>query len=159
MLSLTRLPGTELLGIGPNWVLIWLVVWSFKRSVFESVVVGFALGLIQDGLTSGYPSHVISLVIAAFFTARVYQRQRKDSLIAVILIVFGMAILAQMSLAVQYSMEGLRPLLDIWIDYHRVALSSAILSSLWTPVFYYPLKNWYARSRSLGRNTYYSNPK
>ena len=27
----TRMPGMELLGISPNWLLIWLVAWSIKR--------------------------------------------------------------------------------------------------------------------------------
>ncbi|NJK53847.1 MAG: rod shape-determining protein MreD, partial [Leptolyngbyaceae cyanobacterium SU_3_3] len=31
----SRLPGMELAGIGPNWLLVWVVAWSVKRSVLE----------------------------------------------------------------------------------------------------------------------------
>ncbi|TAF35040.1 MAG: rod shape-determining protein MreD, partial [Oscillatoriales cyanobacterium] len=27
----TRMPGMELLGITPNWLLMWVVAWSIKR--------------------------------------------------------------------------------------------------------------------------------
>ncbi|MGB3768747.1 MAG: hypothetical protein WA947_19495, partial [Phormidesmis sp.] len=28
----TRLPGMDILGVGPNWLLIWVVAWSISRS-------------------------------------------------------------------------------------------------------------------------------
>ena len=39
----TRFPGMTLMGIAPNWLLIWLVAWSVNRPVFLSVMVGIAL--------------------------------------------------------------------------------------------------------------------
>lgn len=36
-LSLVRIPGLELFGITPNWVLIWLVTWSIKRSFLQEI--------------------------------------------------------------------------------------------------------------------------
>lgn len=36
-----------------------------------------------------------------------------------------------------------RTLPDIWQHHQRVALGSAILSSLWAPVLYYPLRRWW----------------
>jgi len=56
-----RLPGIELLGIAPNWLLIWVVVWSVKRTVVQGAIAGLALGLLQDGMTSPYPTHALSL--------------------------------------------------------------------------------------------------
>jgi hypothetical protein len=32
---------------------------------------------------------------------------------------------------------------DIWMQHQRIALSSAILSSLWAPALYYPLNRWW----------------
>ena len=32
---------------------------------------------------------------------------------------------------------------EIWTYYQRIALTSAILSSLWAPVIYYPLNQWW----------------
>jgi hypothetical protein len=33
---------------------------------------------------------------------------------------------------------------EIWLQHQRIALSSAIISSLWAPVLYYPLNRWWA---------------
>jgi rod shape-determining protein MreD len=134
----------ELLGIGPNWLVIWLVTWSLKHRVLPSVMAGMALGLIADGLTSAYPSHIISLVLVAFLTARMHRhRPIQDSMIAAVWIVFAMALLGETVLAIQYGLEGISPIEDIWKDYQRIALSSALLSSLWAPVLYYPLSRWW----------------
>ena len=87
-----RLPGMELLGIAPNWLLIWVVAWSLKRSVLQGAFAGFALGLIQDGMTSPHPTHVISLALVGILTARIQkQRYIQEDFISVALIVFGMA--------------------------------------------------------------------
>lgn len=146
LLSLTRLPGMELLGIGPNWLLIWVVAWSLKRTIFQGIVAGFALGLIQDGMTSPYPSHIVALVLAGFLTAKIQkQRYIQEDFISIALIVFGMAFLVETVTAIQYSFEGIRHFEDIWTEYQRIALASAILSSLWAPVLYYPLNRWWSK--------------
>jgi rod shape-determining protein MreD len=49
-----RLPGMELLGIAPNWLLIWVVAWSLKRTALQGALAGLVLGLIQDGMTSPF---------------------------------------------------------------------------------------------------------
>ncbi|MEA5536014.1 rod shape-determining protein MreD [Crocosphaera sp. XPORK-15E] len=147
LLSLTRLPGMELLGIGTNWVLIWLVVWSMKRTVFQGMIAGLVMGLIQDGLTGAYPSHILSLVMVGVLTARLQkQKYIQEDFISVALIVFGMVIVAETSTSIQYILGGMRPLTDIWRDYQQLVLSSAILSSLWAPVVYYPLNSWWDKA-------------
>ncbi|HEY9641545.1 MAG TPA: rod shape-determining protein MreD, partial [Coleofasciculaceae cyanobacterium] len=59
----TRLPGMELLSVGPNWLLIWVVAWSVKRTMFQGALAGLILGFIQDGMTSPNPTHALSLAI------------------------------------------------------------------------------------------------
>jgi rod shape-determining protein MreD len=148
-----RLPGMELMEIGPNWLLIWVVAWSVQRTVWQGAVAGVIVGLIQDGMTAAAPSHVWGLALVGFLTARL-QKQRflEEDFISVALIVFGMAILAETILAIQISLEILltashkgQQLVNIWQYYQQAALSSAILSSLWAPVVHYPLKRWWAR--------------
>lgn len=165
----TRLPGMELLGVGPNWLLIWVVAWSLQRSVWEGAIAGVVLGMLQDGMTAPIPSHVLSLVIVGALTARIQkQRYIQEDFVSVALIVFGMAILSETVTAIQYSVETwdwLNPplseeasfsieataandtqsLAEIWQYHQQVALSSAILSSLWAPLVYYPLKRWWAK--------------
>lgn len=155
-----RLPGMELLGITPNWLLIWVVVWSVKRTVFQGAIAGGVLGLLQDGMTSPDPTHVLSLTVVGILTARLQkQRYIQEDFISVALIVFGMAVLAETITALQFSVltafansadsGSTRSLADIWTYHQQIALSSAILSSLWAPVLYYPLKRWWEKTNVL----------
>lgn len=150
----TRLPGMELLGVGPNWLLIWVVAWSVKRTPLQGTIAGLSLGLIQDGLTALQPTHALSLAVVGFLTARIQkQRYIQEDFISVALIVFGMAVLAETIIALQFSVPRLgfaastphRTLAEIWFYHQRIALSSAILSSLWAPAVYYPLNRWWER--------------
>ncbi len=146
----TRFPGMTLLGIGPNWLLIWVVSWSVKRNMFQGLVAGVALGLVQDAMTSPQPTHTLSLALVGVLTARL-QKQRfiQEDFISVALIVFGMAVIAETVMAVQYSFFANRTLGDIWELHQLIGLSSAILSSLWAPVIYFPLNLWWERIASI----------
>ncbi|ABA21082.1 conserved hypothetical protein [Trichormus variabilis ATCC 29413] len=146
----TRLPGMELLGIGPNWLLIWVVAWSVKRSVWAGTFAGIVLGLLQDAITSPHPSHAITLGLVGFLTG-LLQKQRfiQEDFISIALIVFGMAILAETVFALLLTLAGDRQTEYIWAYYQRVTLASAILSSLWAPVLYYPLNSWWQRMKML----------
>ncbi|MBE7380776.1 MAG: rod shape-determining protein MreD [Leptolyngbya sp. SIO1E4] len=146
-----RPPGMELLGVSPSWLLIWVVAWSVKRTSFEGVIAGLVLGLVHDGLTGYFPTHTIGLVLVGFLTARI-QKQRfiQEDFASVAIIVFGMTVIAQTMMAIQISAHQLLwqnspypGLPEIWLQHQRIALSSAILSSLWAPVIYYPLNRWW----------------
>lgn len=147
----TRLPGMDILGVGPNWLMIWVVVWSMNHTPAEGITAGIIIGFLQDSLAAHFPTHALGLAIAGFFTARLQQRRLlQEDLISVALLVFGLAIVAETAIAFQLVMQNLsgdRPLHpnlgSIWQYYQRVALSSAILSSLWAPALYYPLKRWW----------------
>lgn len=139
-----RLPGFELAGISPNWLLIWVVAWSVKRTVWQGAMAGLVLGLLQDGMTSPYPTHALSLMIVGTLTARLQkQRYVQEDFISVALIVFLMAVIAETVMALQFSFLGGRSLVEIWTYHQFIALSSAILSSLWAPVVYFPLNRWW----------------
>jgi rod shape-determining protein MreD len=148
----TRFPGMTLMGIAPNWLLIWLVAWSVNRPVFLAVMVGIALGMVQDGMTFAdvrvAPTHVLGLAIAGGITS-LLQKQRyvQEDFISIALIVFGMAVIVETMHAVQLTMMGAK-MANVWILQQRIALSSAILSSLWSPVIYFPLSRWW---RSMDR--------
>lgn len=153
----TRFPGMELLGIGPNWLLIWVVAWSVKRSMWEGVLAGVILGLLQDAMTSPHPTHAIALGIVGFLTG-LFQKQRfiQEDFISIALIVFVMSFLAETIFGFQltlvgdtYGEQSLRQVEYIWAYYQRVVLASAILSSLWAPVVYYPLNLWWEKMKLL----------
>lgn len=144
----TRFPGMELLGVGPNWLLIWVVAWSVNRTMFEGALAGLVLGLLQDGMTAPSPTHAVSLIIVGVLTARLQkQRYIQEDFISIALIVFGMAVLAETMTAVQFSLQAFKTsnpnLGSIWLYHQQIALASAILSSLWAPAVYYPLNRWW----------------
>jgi rod shape-determining protein MreD len=147
--------GMDLLGVGPNWLLIWVVVWSISRTPLDGAIAGITLGLLQDSLTAHFPTHALGLAIAGILTARLQQRRfLQEDLISVALIVFGLAVITETAMAVQLSAQYLfgeeslyNSLGAIWQYHQRVALSSAILSSLWAPALYYPLKRWWEKFR------------
>ena len=156
----TRMPGTELLGIGPNWLLIWVVAWSVrpKRTMLSSALVGLTLGFLQDAMTAPFPSHAVSLVAVGILTVLLQKMWsvpadiiERDP-IPVALIVFAMALVAETVMGLQFLSTGDRTLLEIWSSHQRVALCSAILSSLWAPVVYFPLNRVWEMTRNLEKS-------
>lgn len=151
----TRFPGMALLGIGPNWLLIWVVAWSVNRTVLEGLLAGLALGWLQDGMTAANPTHALSLMIVGALTARLQkQRYIQEDFISIALIVFGMAVLAETIIAIQFSFQAFgetagRDLGNIWLYHQQIALASAILSSLWAPAVYYPLNRWWEQMAAI----------
>jgi rod shape-determining protein MreD len=143
LLSLIHVPALEVLA--PDWFLIWVVVWSVKRTVWQGVIAGVALGWIQDGLTSPHPSHAVALALVGGLTA-LMQKQRfvSEDFISIALITFAMAMINQTVIAMQMSVSTDLPLQDIWQHHRQVALSSAIMSSLWAPLVYAPLNRWWS---------------
>ncbi|AFY47257.1 rod shape-determining protein MreD [Nostoc sp. PCC 7524] len=144
----TRFPGMELLGIGPNWLLIWVVAWSINRSVWAGTFAGIVLGLLQDAMTSPEPSHAITLGLVGLITGMM-QKQRfiQEDFISIALIVFVMVIVAETVFGLLLTLAGDRSTEYIWSYYQRVTLASAILSSLWAPVLYYPLNSWWQKMK------------
>lgn len=154
-----RLPGLELLGVAPNWLLIWVVCWSVKRSMVAGLLAGLTLGWLLDGMTSPVPTHTLSLVVVGILTARLHKtRYLQEDFISIALIVFGMTIVAETILALQFAFpyptlnvvlvidEFLLTLANQWTYHQQTALASAIVSSLWAPVVYYPLNRWWQKS-------------
>jgi rod shape-determining protein MreD len=141
-----RLPGMELLGITPHWLLIWVVTWSMKRSVWQGAIAGLAIGLVSDGISVAHPSHIMSLVIVGVLTAKLQkQKYLGEDFISAALIVFFMAILAETIFALQLIWQHIATFDDVWLQYRKIAIVSAIISSLWTPAIYYPLDLWWSR--------------
>ena len=148
-----RLPGMNLLGIAPHWTVIWVVSWSVKRKVFSGAIAGLTLGLLQDAMTGNSPSHVFPLIVVGVFTALLQkERYLREDFISVALIAFVMVIIAESITAFQYLLQGIRPAENIWDHYQNIILISAIISSLWAPVVYYPLNLWWQQIKNSERS-------
>ena len=135
-----------MLGLGPHWLLIWVVTWSIKRPPWQGIIGGIAAGLIQDGMSLSSPSHVFSLALVGFLTGRIdKEKYIQEDFISIALIVFVMAVLAETLTAVQYTILDPSRLTTIWLQHQTIALVSALLSSLWAPVIYYPLNYFWEK--------------
>ena len=94
------------------------------------------------------PTHVLGLAIAGGITSLLQkQRYMQEDFISIALIVFGMAVIVETMHAVQLTVMGAK-IANVWALHQLIALSSAILSSLWSPVIYFPLSRWW---RSMDR--------
>ena len=139
-----RLPFMTLLGLSPNWLLIWLVIWSLNRSVGEAAIAGVAVGLIQDALTipSGIesaPTHVLGLALVGGLTAALdKERYIQENFISIALIAFAMTVISETAIALQFTIQG-HNIERIWQMQQRITLGSALLTSLWSPVVHFPL--------------------
>ncbi|UFP92556.1 rod shape-determining protein MreD [Gloeobacter morelensis] len=137
-------PGWAIAGIGVDWPLIWVICFSIRRAPLPAGIAGLAMGWAQDGLTIARPTHALGLALAAVLTARLEkQRFIQEDFISVALITFAMAVLSETCIAVQYSLMGVLPLAEIWSHHQSVALGSALISSLWAPIVYMPLRWWW----------------
>ncbi len=154
----TRLPGMELAGIGPHWLLIWVVTWSIGRNAWLGLSAGVILGLLQDSLTAPDPTHALSLGIVGFLTACLQkQHYTEENFISIALIVFAMSVFAETVTAVQFSLmqsqlvmgKAYQLLANTWVYHQQVALASAIVTSLWAPVVHYPLNRWWRWANEL----------
>jgi rod shape-determining protein MreD len=143
-----RLPGTELAGIRPNWLLIWLVSWCLHGGIWNGLFAGLAVGWIQEAMMGNDPAVVVSFVVVGVLTA-LFRKQRflREDFITIALIVFGMTLISETVIALQQSLFPFRAKEDLWLDYQRIALTSAIISSLWAPVLNYPLQRWFAAAK------------
>ncbi|MCM1982856.1 rod shape-determining protein MreD [Lyngbya confervoides BDU141951] len=141
---MTRLPGMSLNGTGPEWFVIWLVIWSIDRTVLQGGIAGIALGWLQDGLTAHWPSHALGLALVGGVCAQLYSRRFwKTDLIATPVIVVAMVGLTQAILLLQFSLFLRQSPLVIWDQQASVFWISPLLSAIWTPALFWPLRQWW----------------
>ncbi len=158
----TRFPGMEILGVGPSWLVMWVITWSRNRSIWHAATAGIVLGLIQDGMTfpatvtlGTIPTHVLSLTTVGVLAFLLYKRRYLDDTI------FSASIAAFLLTIVSELITGLQYLLPmaieqspvasfdsfsyLWANQSSVMLISAILSGFWMPILYYPLNLWWQK--------------
>ena len=155
VLMLIKIPGMELLENRPNWLLIWLIAWSLGRSVSQGAIAGLTIGWIYDGIMGITPSHAFSFVIVGVITSRLQkQKYIGEDFISVAFIVFFMNILAETTFAWLYMRTYFLSISQVWSQYQQVAIVSAIITSLWSPIFYYPFNLWQKRFRQMQKKIY-----
>jgi rod shape-determining protein MreD len=158
----TRFPGMEILGVGPSWLVMWTIAWSLRRSIWHAATAGVVLGLIQDAMTlpsiatlGSMPSHVLSLTIVGVLTFVLYKRRYlTDEILPVTIATFGLTLVSEVVTGSQYLVQtAIDRSLDasfdsfshLWSNQSPVMLITAMLSSLWMPILYYPLHLWWQK--------------
>ena len=151
-LMLLRVPGIELLETSPNWLLIWLIAWSLKQSFWYGAIAGLAVGWIYDGITSTAPSHVIGFTIVGVLTAGLQkQKYTREDFISVAFIVFFMTVVLETIFALQYLRTHWLTWAEVIPKYREIVMVSATITSLWSPIFYYPFNLGQQKIKQLSR--------
>jgi rod shape-determining protein MreD len=146
ILMLVDLPGMELLEVNPNWLLIWVVAWSVNRTAWQGAIAGLIIGCIYDGVVISTPSHILSFVVVGVLTSNLKtQKYLGEDFISVAFVVFFMTFLSEAIFALQYATEYSIGMIDLMQKYQQVVIVSAIITSLWSPAFYYPVNLWQKR--------------
>jgi rod shape-determining protein MreD len=162
LLSPTRFPGMEILGVGPNWLVMWTIAWSVHRSLWHATTAGIVLGLIQDAMTfpaattlGSIPTHVLSLTAVAVLTYWLHKhRYVDDTILPVAITTALLTFLAELLLGAQYLLQtalgqsievSLDSLNHLTTNQSSTILISAVLSGLWMPIIYYPLHLWWQK--------------
>jgi rod shape-determining protein MreD len=146
ILMLADIPGMELLEVNPNWLLIWVVAWSLNRTAWQGAIAGLIVGCIYDGITLSNPSHILSFVVVGILSSSLKtQKYLGEDFISVAFVVFFMTCLSEAIFAWQYGREHLMTMTDLLYKYQQVVMISAIITSLWSPAFYYPVNLWQKR--------------
>lgn len=152
LLMVFRVPGTELLGIYPNWLLIWLIAWSLKKTITEAAIAGLIVGWIYDGITLTVPSHSLAFILIGALTSKLQkQKYLGEDFISVALVVFFLTIITETIFALQYSGVYSFSLAEILPKYQQIVVVSAIITSLWSPIFYYPFNLCQRKIKQLER--------
>jgi rod shape-determining protein MreD len=158
----TRLPGMEILGVGPSWLVMWTITWSLNRSIWHAATAGIVLGLIQDGMTfplttalGTLPTHVLSLTIVGVLTFWLHKRRYlDDTILSVSVAAFMLTIVSEFITGFQYLLDiaikqspadSFDSLNYLWTNQSPIILIAAILSGLWMPILYYPLNFWWKK--------------
>jgi rod shape-determining protein MreD len=158
----SRLPGMEILGVGPSWLVMWTITWSLNRSIWHAATAGIVLGLIQDGMTfpasatlGTVPTHVLSLTVVGVLAFWLHkQRYLDDTILSVSIAAFFLTIVSEFITGLQYFLEtaiGQSPAASmdslnyLWTNQSSTILIAAILSGLWMPILYCPLHFWWQK--------------
>jgi rod shape-determining protein MreD len=158
----TRIPGMEILGTGPSWLVMWIIAWSIRRSMWHAATAGIVLGLIQDAMTfpagatlGTIPTHVLSLTIVGVLAFWLHKRRYlDDTIFSVSIAAFMLTIVSEFVTGLQYMLEtaigqSTEASLDsfnyLWTNQSPVILITAVLSGLWMPILYYPLNFWWQK--------------
>ncbi len=123
-------------GIGPSWVVLWLLPWSLEYGPFSGALAGLYLGLVLDGISLDGATHIPVLIALGFWWGCIGRRGPliDRSLILGLLALIG-SVLVGLSLWVQIVFFQESALLNAFYMWGlRNMLAQAIITGLAAPV-------------------------
>ena len=140
----------ELMGFGPNWFVIWLVIWCIDRDLLSTLFAAICLGLIADGLSAPWPSHVVGLVVVAGLVHSLYVHRfwKSDFFITPFIVMLGVLVNDGI-MSILFSLKDDVSILYTWQQSPHLFWISPIISAVWTPAFFWPLRSWWSFLKKL----------
>ena len=123
-------------GIGPNWVVLWLLPWALEDGPLSGAVAGLYLGLVLDGITLGEATHIPAFIALGFWWGRLGRRgpSIERSLNLGLLALLGSALVG-LSLWVQIIVvQESITLTPLYIWGMNTLLAQAIITGLLAPI-------------------------
>lgn len=134
LLQSSFLPATGLMGVVPDFALVFLLIWSSARGTPEGLIWAFGLGLWLDLLTlDPLGTHAIALLAVAAMGGAVRGRLFRSGAILPILAVIIATLAYGMLLIVVHLLQGVH--VDV-SGAMRLALLNALLNALLVPLAY-----------------------
>lgn len=145
-----QLPGLSLAGVSVDWALIWVLCFSLERPWPQALIAGVIMGLVLDGMIAPFPTHTLGLALAGVLTTilRKYRFLQSETLV-VALLAFGLSVLYETTLALQWMTLGTVGTDLLWTHHQRVSLASGLVTSLWAPLVWWGLTRTWAWANEL----------
>jgi rod shape-determining protein MreD len=139
ILSVSAMPYVKILGVTPDFVLIFAVCWAVVRGQDEALIVVPAAGFIRD-LTTSDPvgTSVLAMIPIVLFAAAIRFRTIDSE--------FPPAIVVTVLASVTYGIISMAVLaatgqhIDLFDALVRVVLPSAVVNALFCPIVYLPVR-------------------
>jgi len=118
VIHFTLAPLIQILGVGPDIILIYLVYWSVRRESYKGVIAGFVGGIIQDLVQATIMGiYSLSKSIACFFAGYIMRNKKSIPFILLIFTLFITVFIHQMIYSVFTSLHSAGGYLSLVLRY------------------------------------------
>lgn len=137
--SVSVMPYVKVLGVTPDFVLIFAVCWAVIRGQDEAWVVVPAAGFLRDLATSDpLGTSVLAMIPIVILAAAVRMRALESDFLPTIAVVAVSSITYGIISAAVLGATGQH--IEVGQALFRVTLAAAVVNALFTPILYLPIK-------------------
>ena len=146
--NVSALSYVKVLGVTPEFLLIFAACWAVVRGETEALVVVPMAGLLRD-LTTSDPlgTSVLAFVPIVFFAAAARQQVIDSDFPPAIAVVAGSALAFGIIQSIVLASTGQH--IEVWQVFLRVIVPGVLVNALFTPIIYLPIR-WSRPRRMTG---------